>query len=101
MKKFLGTLLVFSIVISVGCVIKSWAQIPTNNIDSINVNFDTNSATVTMTSGYISNNGIFVSYGIKSVENIKEPAYDQMMNELTEENALNLNALQQVILNSI
>ena len=92
--------LLFFMVVTFSIVGIVYAQNISTKIDSINVNFDGKFAQIQTTQGYYDNSGNFQSEGQTAIVSVNEPAFDQMINTLTQDNALNLNAVQQVILNN-
>jgi len=91
-------LLLNAFCILTGFVILLTVAFADTKIHSIHVDFDNNAADVQMSQGqYV--NGIWQDDGQTEVVNIKEPAYDQTINTLTQMNALNLDAVVQILTN--
>lgn len=98
MKKLLMSLMI-SIFVFSGIAM---AQAVSKRISSISVNFDNHTATITPTVGYYDNSGTWETVGVaESPVTLTDPAYLIVMSELAQANALNLNAIQSVIDNSI
>lgn len=76
--------------------IKSFADIRISNIDVDLVN---KSAQFTEQEGSIVN-GVFKQDGVQTTKKIRQPAYDVMFNSLTQQNALNLNVVQNYLSNN-
>lgn len=79
-------------------------------IQKIDVDFVRNVALITFGTGYYNQEtntttntvqNVWIPSGTTSTTEIDEPAFDQMVNALSQSNALNLNAVEQQIINSI
>lgn len=99
MKKVLITMMVLSAGF-IGLMI-AHAQAVQTNIDSINVNFDSKTANIALSQGYYDESNAWHQTGMQTTTIIVEPAFDTMINQLSQANALNLNAVEQAIQNSI
>jgi hypothetical protein len=77
------------------------AQSMTTKTDSINVNFVSKTASISSEFGYYDNSGSWVAQGATSQATVSEPAFDIILNQLAQANALNLETVQSVIRNNI
>ena len=97
MKKFLIALAI-SIPVLSGIAL---AQSLATHVDQINVNFDSKTASITTTTGTYDNAQNFTPVGISSTTNIGEPGFDMVLNQLSQQNAFNVNALDQILQNGV
>lgn len=97
MKKVLAVLALA--VFAIGGVV--FAQTMVTKIDSINVNFDSKTATIQETTGYYDNSNAWNPTGGAVQTTINEPAFDSVLNTLAQDNAFNVNEVAQVLQNSI
>lgn len=74
------------------------AQTITTRINKIDVDFNRNIATVDIGTGYYDEGNVWHTVGVETESIIQEPAFDQMINELSQSNALNMNAVIQTLL---
>lgn len=95
MKKIILILIVLALLSKIAT-----AQTVTTRINDINVDFNRKIATVEIGTGYYSNN-VWIPTGLNSIATIQEPAFDQVVNTLTQENALNMNTLISTLLTEL
>ena len=79
----------------------AFAQSLTTQINKIDVDFVRKVAMIYIQQGYYDQNNAWQSAGTTTTTEVDEPAFDSMINSLAQQNALNMEAVQQTIVNSI